>query len=378
MKLNARQILLVFLLFSPFATADTITMKNGNTMDGIILKETPTEVTLGLGVGSVTIKRSQITAIRKSDAQGESQLKDAWQQHYFAHEKYVPKGLESVAAEFRTIDSQRNAAMENLARLRSPTTARNALQDELRRLQQESVNCMSRLPPELPPADAEHQAEIENYNALIARHNALKARMEIANHELVQAYVTDDKCRKQISSYLQALLNFQAVFETRVSQYRRSGGTKQEDVFFAELGKRIKAYSNEIRETDVPFEVDGRHAIVTARINNQVDARLLLDTGATAVQISEALARKLNLQLPDEPKVKVTLADGREIDVKPVILDSVQVADACAERVAAIVSPSEPSRGVDGLLGMSFLQGFDVRLDGFSNKLILKRFDPKQ
>ena len=378
MKLNARQFLLVLLLSSSFAAADTITMKNGNSMDGIILKETPTQVTLGLGVGSVTIKRSQIATIRKTDAQGESQIKDDWQQHYFAHEKYVPKGLESVAAEFRTIDSQRNAAMENLAYLRSPTAGQKPLQDELRRLQQESVDCMRRLPPKLPPADAEHAAEIENYNALISRHNALQARMEIVNDALAQKYVTDDNCRKQISSYLQALLNFQAVFEARYDQHRKTGGTKQEDVFFTEMAKRVNAYSTEIRETDVPFETDGRHAIVTARINNQVDARLLLDTGATLVQISEALARRLNLQLPDEPKVKVMLADGREAEVKPVMFDSVQVADARAERVAGIVSASELSPGVDGLLGMSFLQEFDVRLDGASNKLILKRFDPKQ
>jgi clan AA aspartic protease (TIGR02281 family) len=374
MKLNTRQFLLVLLLSSPFAAADTITMKNGNTMDGIILNETPTQVTLSLGVGSVTISRSQIAMIQKTDAQD---VEDMWRRHYFAHEKYVPKGLESVAAEFRTIDSQRNAATENLAYLRSPKSGQKPLQDELRQLQKEAVDCIRRLPPELPPADEEHAAEIENYNSLIARHNALQARAEVVKEALVQKYVTDDNCRKQISSYLQTLLSFQAVFELRYDQHRKTAGTKQEDVFFTEMAKRVNTYSTEIRETDVPFETDGRHAIVTARINNRVDAKLLLDTGATLVQISEALARRLSLQLPDEPKIKVMLADGREAEVKPVMLDSVQVADARAERVAGIVSPSDVSPGVDGLLGMSFLQGFDVRLDGASNKLILKRFDPK-
>jgi clan AA aspartic protease (TIGR02281 family) len=282
-----------------------------------------------------------------------------------------------VAAEYRSIDTQRYTAMENLARLRSPTTGRKALQDELRRLQQESADCMRRLPPNLPPAGAEHATEIENYNALVGRHNTLQARMEIVNDTLMKKYAVDDNCRKQIAAYLQALLNFQTTFAARYDQHRKTGGTKQEDLFFTELARRVGAYSTEIRETDVPFETDGPHAIVTARINNQVDARLLLDTGATLVQISETLARRLNLQLPDEPKLKVTLADGSEVRVKPVVLDSIQVADARAERVGGIVSPSEPSPGVDGLLGMSFLQEFDVRLDGACNKLILKRFDPK-
>lgn len=375
MKLNARQYLLALLLFSPLAPADTITMKNGNSMDGIILKETPTEVTLGVGVGSVTIKRSQITAIRKTDAQG---VKDAWQQHYFAHEKYVPKGLESVAADFRTIDSQRHAAMKTLAYLRSPAAGQKPLRDELQRLQQESVDCMRRLPPEIPPADSEHAAEIESYNALIARHNALGGRIEIVNNELMQKQEKDDNCRKQISSYLQSLFDFQTVFEARYDQHRKDGGTKQEDVFFTEMAKRVSAYSTEINETDVPYEKDGRHAIITVRLNDQVNARLLLDTGATMVQISRAVAQKLNLQLPDESKLKVILADGREAEVKSVIFDSVQVADARAERVPGIVSASGLSPGVDGLLGMSFLKEFDVHLDGSSSKLILKRFDPKQ
>ena len=107
-----------------------------------------------------------------------------------------------------------------------------------------------------------------------------------------------------------------------------------------------------------------------------MDARLLLDTGATVVQISQSLAGRLNMDLTRNPLVKVTLADGREAEVKAVMLDSVQVADARAEQVAGIVSPTELSNGVDGLLGMSFLQQFDVHLDGSSNKLILKRFDP--
>jgi clan AA aspartic protease (TIGR02281 family) len=377
MKLNARLFFLVILFPSPFAAADTITMKNGNSLDGIIQKETPTQITLGVGVGVVTINKSQIATIKKSDAQGESQIQDAWQQHYFAHDQYVPKGLESVAAEFRSIDAQRRAAMEDLAYLRSPAAGHKALQDELQRLQQESTDCMRRLPPTPPPADAKYAADIENYNALIGRHNALQARMEIVNDTLLKKNVMDDHCRRRIAAYLQALLNFQTVFAARYDQHRKTGGTKQEDVFFTEMAKRIGAYSTEIREIDVPFETDGLHAVVTARINNQTDARLLLDTGATLVQISETLAKRLNLRLPDEPKLKVTLADGSEVRVKPVVLDSVQVADARAEHVRGIVSPSEPSPGVDGLLGMSFLQEFDMRLDGANHKLILKRFDPK-
>ena len=374
--LNALRFVPAILLLPALVAADTILMKNGNSMDGIILKETPAEVTINVGVGSITLKRSQIASIRKSDAKGESQIKDSWQQHYFAHEKYTPKGLESLASEFRALETQRNAAWQELEDLRSPAGRTKELQNELERLDQEAVDCMRSLPPSVPPADGKHRAEIETYNTLITRNNALKARITVVRDELIKSQADDDKRRRSVSAYLQVLLNFRTKFEARHDQFRKTGGTKQEDVFFSEMARKIEAYSAEIRETDVPFEAIDRHAIITVRINDRVDARLLLDTGATVVQISQSLAGRLNMDLTRNPLVKVTLADGREAEVKAVMLDSVQVADARAEQVAGIVSPTELSNGVDGLLGMSFLQQFDVHLDGSSNKLILKRFDP--
>ncbi len=374
--LNALRFAPAVLLIPALVAADTIRMKNGNSMDGIVLKETPTEVTINVGVGSITLKRSQIASIQKSDAEGESQIRDKWQQHYFSHEKYTPEGLEGLASEFRALETQRNAAWEELKSLRSPTGRSKALRNELARLEQQAVDCMRSLPSSMPPADGKHRAEVEAYNALVTRHNALNARITIVRDELMKSQANDDKHRRSISTYLQVLLKFRTKFEARHDQFRQAGGTKQEDVFFSEMARKIETYSAEIRETDVPFEAVDRHAIITVRINDRVDARLLLDTGATVVQISQSLADRLNMNLTRNPMVKVTLADGRESEVKAVMLDSVQVADARAEQVPGIVSPNELSNGVDGLLGMSFLQRFEVHLDGASNKLILKRFDP--
>ena len=378
MKLNAGPILLMLFGSISITAADTILLKNGNTLDGIILNETPTEITLDVGVGSVTVKRSQIATIQKAGTQDESRLQDDWQRRYFSHEKYVPPGLENVASEFRALESQRNAAMTSLAHLHASTSNDKVMEDELLQLKKESADCMRQLPPEIFSSNTEHKVGIDNYNKLIVRHNALQARMEVVNHELAQARLANDRSRKQISSYLQALYGFQGVFAARLDQYRKAGGTKQEDVFFTEMKKHLESYSSEIRETDVPFEVDGRHMIVSARINNRVTARLLVDTGASLVQISESLARKLGLAVSNMPRGTVTLADGRKISVKLVMLDSVQVAGAQADRMAAVISASAPSPGVDGLLGMNFLQEFDVRLDGSNNKLIFKRFDPQQ
>ncbi|WP_110655512.1 retropepsin-like aspartic protease family protein [Salinicola halimionae] len=96
-----------------------------------------------------------------------------------------------------------------------------------------------------------------------------------------------------------------------------------------------------------PGEIDG-HAVT-----------LLVDTGATYVSLSRSLARSLSL----EPGREVTLstANGR-VSGHLATLDSVRLGGLEAHRVAGSIHA-----GIDGdvvLLGMSFLDRFDIQIRG--------------
>ena len=60
----------------------------------------------------------------------------------------------------------------------------------------------------------------------------------------------------------------------------------------------------------------------------------------------------------------------------PAILKSVKVGEAKLENVPAAVIEKKGTSEEDGLLGMSFLKNFLVRINTKENKLILEEFNP--
>lgn len=111
--------------------------------------------------------------------------------------------------------------------------------------------------------------------------------------------------------------------------------------------------------------LDG-HYRAEALINGQkVD--VLIDTGATGVAISQAVADKLNLKSIDA--VRTNTANGDAVGYM-VRLESVKVGGVEAQNVAAMIAPTLEG---DVLLGMSYLGRMDVRL--FKNEMTIKQVE---
>lgn len=111
--------------------------------------------------------------------------------------------------------------------------------------------------------------------------------------------------------------------------------------------------------------LDG-HYRAEALINNQ-KVSVLVDTGATGVAISQAVADKL--QLKSVAAVRTNTANGDSVGYM-VRLESVKVGGVEANNVSAMIAP-----GLDGdvLLGMSYLGRMDVRL--FNNQMTIKQVE---
>ncbi len=101
--------------------------------------------------------------------------------------------------------------------------------------------------------------------------------------------------------------------------------------------------------------------IVPARLGGE-DAYFIVDTGATITTISPALAQALGLADKHGPEMTITLAAGIKVKGPEIVLPALTVYGKTAEQVKAVVI--EPSMaGVDGLLGHSFLDQFDFRIN---------------
>lgn len=118
----------------------------------------------------------------------------------------------------------------------------------------------------------------------------------------------------------------------------------------------------------VPLRRDGNAMLVEALVGGTVRTRLLLDTGAEFTVLSTAAARRLALNLGSAAVIPLRSASG--VFFAPMLkVQSIAVGDAVAYDVEVIVHDATP--GLDGLLGMSFLDNFLVTISTSDERLIL-------
>ncbi len=124
------------------------------------------------------------------------------------------------------------------------------------------------------------------------------------------------------------------------------------------------------------FSHDARGMTIGVTLNNRVEAKMVLDTGAALILITRGVAKKLGIDLNKlKSNTKVLVADGRSVDASYIVLDSVKVEYSEVRNVAALVLMEEGGDlGFgDGLLGMSFLRNFNFKIDQKEKRLILER-----
>ena len=100
----------------------------------------------------------------------------------------------------------------------------------------------------------------------------------------------------------------------------------------------------------------------------EVQASLILDTGADTILINRPIADQLNIPLTVGGRIGGV--GGISINATKAKLDYVRVGPYEAKGIeAAVVVPRNPQAGNDGLLGMNFLRGLDYSVD-FENQVI--------
>lgn len=93
--------------------------------------------------------------------------------------------------------------------------------------------------------------------------------------------------------------------------------------------------------------------------NETVQARLLLDTGASTTAITPELAARLGIRLEHTRRTVGRVADGSFVSAYNTVLDYLQVGPKVKQSVEVAVLPMNgPAMGFDGLLGMNFLGDF--------------------
>jgi clan AA aspartic protease (TIGR02281 family) len=113
------------------------------------------------------------------------------------------------------------------------------------------------------------------------------------------------------------------------------------------------------------FPANKGNVVKVAVVVNGVEGVFIIDTGATFVSMSEAFAKKANIQPEPGETMELHSANGvveaRRARAKSIQLRSLRAADVLVAIQTDKPTPFGP--GVDGLLGMSFLARFKVTID---------------
>jgi clan AA aspartic protease (TIGR02281 family) len=129
------------------------------------------------------------------------------------------------------------------------------------------------------------------------------------------------------------------------------------------------------RQTIIPFERTASGlVVVNAALNGKVKVRLVFDTGANLVVITEEISKKLHQDpSPGDNVVRLHTNCG-EVEGRAFVINKIELGGAQKENVRSVITSNDYSlSGFDGLLGLSFLGDFKVTVDYQNEKIIIGR-----
>jgi len=126
--------------------------------------------------------------------------------------------------------------------------------------------------------------------------------------------------------------------------------------------------SNEVQIPLIP--VSGGNFLVDVLLNGRVKARLMLDTGASFITLSEEIGQKLGIfRSGASAEMPFNTAGGEEW-MPLVALQTVSAGNAQSQLVEASIG--KHIKDIDGLLGMSFLGDYRFEIDRTNKRLTIK------
>jgi clan AA aspartic protease (TIGR02281 family) len=353
----------LLVLLCSLSDAETVYLKNGNEMQGAVKSETDTEVVLDIPYGSVSLKKSDILRIKyptDSDAASGISSQEARE---FALGKHVPDDADAIDAGLRDLRRLRETARDARGQQQSRQESLDSAKGDLSGLREQFGD----------EARSMGNAQVQEQRAIAGEMNRIAGRALSVRLNARAALEDLRKAQAALFEYMNAYEDLRqkaADPELRKAMQAAQGWDRK---YYSWFDAQLADMKGDFKQDSVKTEAGmGGHLVVTTLINGRVPARLLLDTGATMTALSQKVADALRLDSKAQAgKMQMHVADGRTMETPVYILESMQVGDSEVEHVAAGVIPSGPP-GVDGLLGMSFLNHFVIQVDSANKRLTLK------
>ncbi|MDP6811134.1 MAG: TIGR02281 family clan AA aspartic protease [Kiritimatiellia bacterium] len=362
-------LLLVIMGIACIACADRVTLNNGRHLDGLVVSEGRDAITLRVEGGEMQVARRRIKEVRYSTPPQSRALEESWKRKYFLHEDYIPPGMADLAKRMRALRDRRKAAVSAHRGIESSAVREKQLRRERDSLHAELVQAGEELQRMDP------QKDVHAYNKRVALMNSLRSQVTTKS-EALQAMPELKRGRQDVvAAYRQDF----AALRSQVVAFHSGGGggNSEERVFLNRLLIETGRMATEFHTNTAPLNHDRYGHTVQATINGKEQGRFVVDTGAAVVTLSEAFAKQVGLEWNTETDgVELILANGDRVNGFGVLLDSVAVGGMSARHVRGVVLERPPAEEISGLLGMSFLDRFQVKITPGNERLTFTRFSP--
>jgi clan AA aspartic protease (TIGR02281 family) len=354
------------MLACPWVRADTFYMKSGNEIEGTVVSEDASSMMVDIGYGTVSLEKAEILRIRRATkAQREASAAELRRKKYSSG-ALAPKGAGKLAGLVRAALAGRKKASEARAVSAARVAELKETENELGLLRKRYIE----LSEELGGIDM--QADPSEYNRMVGDVNAVGSRIRIKETGMQQARLQGDKPDSSFQEYLDSYNKLESYLRGEGERLIKTPRKGKDGEYYSWLRAELVKMKKDFSRDSVESEGRNGHIIVKALLNGRVTARLMVDTGATTTTLYDNVASALKLDSKDPPKaVDIILGDGRTVKAQEVLLDSIAVGKSEVKYSAAIILPAQ-SGDIDGLLGMSFLRHFVVRVDSANGKLILE------
>ena len=343
------------------STGDIIQLKSGGMIEGTIVSEDSGRVVVDVGFGTTSVDTTDIASIQRSGGYKQGKQKK---------DQPVPPVLKPFIKGMHNIRALRFKALNRKRELEKLNHEIDSLEKVLENIEGDYV---------ILSEDLRKVRESEVYvwreqNYLVNKAHGYNAVIIACRQQLNKKSTEKRGGNPALNKYLDSLAKVDLAF----TKFIKSSSAKKLNELqpaLGEIGNDIKRFRAEfeIAAVDVTF-IGHNHILVPVKINDRKPIKLILDTGASSVVLSRSIATRLGINWSGGKEIEVILANGEKAKGNQVILRSVSVDRFRADNVRATVMEKAPATGIEGLLGMSYLDRFMMRIDAVNKKLVLNDF----
>ena len=357
--------ILVLALACVPARADLIELNSGKEMKGLITRESANEIDVDIGYGTVTLNKADIRSIKRSGGKSRDALLKAKRLQDLVDGDAATEEQAPLVAAYKKANQAREDLRDARSRQEDTQDSEAGNDSELNDLIAENKKVAQEL------SSANRDADPRYYNGLVSEYNSSGAAIRAKQLGMVERHAADSGLAEKIRDYMSAYQGFQREF--RSFPRPDADASKDDREFYGLMRGALSGMDKDFAREKVEAERVGSHWVVAVLLDGKVNARMIVDTGASVIALSRAIADQLGAEAIKRGKAQVEVADGRKVTVPVLELPVVEVGQNKAEHVLAGVMPEPMGPGIDGLLGMSFLNHFGFEGDPKSGALYLRR-----